>query len=352
MAKQWRCAVVGSGVIGEWHARVIHNLPNTTLAALCDVVPARGAAMLEKNKLPAAPVFDDLSKMLKSEKIDVIHICTPSGSHLEPSISAMNAGVNVISEKPLEITLDRIDRMIETAAKNKVRLAAIFQNRWNPANRAIYDAVQQNRFGRIAWAGCFTPWYRTDDYYRSGGWRGTWKLDGGGAMMNQSVHAIDLLQWIAGPIKQVSAYAGRRAHDSIEVEDTLSCSLQFKSGAFGTIMGSTAMYPGSAVRIEVGGENGTAVSEDGLKTYKFRDDRPADAELMKTINAAREDAGGAGSQFLSSLAMHTSNIESIFAAWDASRDAETDGPEARKAIAIILAMYESARKNGEPVAVK
>lgn len=351
MAKQWRCAVVGSGVIGEWHARVISNLPNTTLVAMCDIAPQRCTAMLEKNKLPVVPAYDDLGKLIKQEKIDVVHICTPSGGHLDPALIAMNAGVNVISEKPLEITLERIDQMIETAAKNKVRLAGIFQNRWNPANRALYDAAQENRFGRVAWAGCFTPWYRTDEYYRSGGWRGTWKLDGGGAMMNQSVHAVDLLQWIAGPIKQVSAYASARIHGEIEVEDTLSCSLQFTSGAFGTIMGTTAMYPGGPVRVEIGGENGMAVSEDGLKAYKFRDERPSDTELINKINQSREEAGGASSQHLASLAMHTGNIESIFEAWDQNRDADTDGPEARKAIAIILAMYESAKKNGEPVKV-
>lgn len=352
MSKQWRCAIIGSGVIGEWHARVINNLPNTTLAAICDVQPARGAAMLEKNTLPAVPVYDDLAKLLKSEKIDVVHICTPSGSHLEPALAAMNAGVNVISEKPLEITLERIDRMIEASQKNKVRLAGIFQNRWNPANRALYDAARENRFGRIAWAGSFTPWFRTDEYYRSGGWRGTWKLDGGGAMMNQSVHAVDQLQWIVGPIKQVSAFASARVHTEIEVEDTLTCSLVFQNGAFGTIMGSTAMYPGGAVRLEVGGENGMAVSEDGLKQFKFRDERPSDAETVARVNAAREDAGGASSQYLASLTMHTGNIESIFNAWDQNKDAETDGPEARKAISIILAMYESAKKNGEPVAVR
>jgi predicted dehydrogenase len=241
--------------------------------------------------------------------------------------------------------------MIEASQKHSARLACVFQNRWNPANRALYDAAKDNRYGRIAWAGCFTPWYRTPEYYRSGGWRGTWKLDGGGAMMNQSIHAVDLLQWIAGPVKQVSAYAGRRAHDSIEVEDTLSCSVQFQNGAFGTIMGSTAMYPGGSVRIEVGGENGTAVSEDGLKAYSFRDSRPTDKQLIDQINKSRIDAGGATSQFITAMENHTANIKSIFQAWSNNQDADTNGPEARKAVAIILAMYGSAKKQGAPVQV-
>jgi predicted dehydrogenase len=268
---------------------------------------------------------------------------------MDPALTAMNAGASVICEKPLEITLERIDRMIDTAAKNKVRLACVFQNRWNPANRAIYDAAKAGRFGRITFAGCATPWFRTNEYYKQGGWRGTWKLDGGGAAMNQSVHAIDLVQWIAGPVLQVSTFASSLIHPEIEVEDTLVSTLQFKSGAYGTILATTAMYPGGNVRIEIGGENGSAVSEDGLKMYAFRDERPTDKELMNKINGGKSEAGGGTSQHLASIQMHVDNVGSIFSAWDQNRDAETNGPEARKAIALILAMYESAKKNGQPV---
>jgi UDP-N-acetyl-2-amino-2-deoxyglucuronate dehydrogenase len=348
MAKQWRCAVVGVGTVGEWHVRAIPEIAVAKLIAVCDVIPQHAKNALEKNKIIGVPIYSDLNQMLKKEMIDVVHVCTPSGNHLEPAIAAMKAGKNVISEKPLEIKLDRIDRLIAVAKKNKVRLAGIFQNRWNPANRAIRDAAVAGRFGKIAWAGCFTPWYRTDQYYRDGGWRGTWKLDGGGAIMNQSIHAVDLLQWIAGPIKQVSAYASSRIHREIEVEDTLSCSLQFENGAFGTIVGTTAMYPGSSVRIEIGGENGTAVSENGLKTFSFRKPSPRDPKPMDGKSA---DVGGASNPQVSSIQMHIDNVESIFAAWNKNKDAETNGVEARKAIAIILAMYESAGKNGRPVKV-
>jgi UDP-N-acetyl-2-amino-2-deoxyglucuronate dehydrogenase len=352
MSKQWRAAVVGAGVVGEWHIRVLANLPETRLVALCDTDVPRAQAALEKNKITPVPIYSDIGEMLKKEKLDLVHICTPSGYHLEPALAAMNAGVNVVCEKPLEIQLDRIDRLIETAERNKVRLAGIFQNRWNAANRALHDAATEGRFGRIAWAGSFTPWHRTDQYYREGGWRGTWKLDGGGAIMNQSVHAIDLLQWIAGPVKQVSAYASSRIHPEIEVEDTLTCALQFTSGAYGTIMGSTAIFPGGRVRIEVGGEHGYAVSEDGLRVFKFRDERPGDAALLEQINTKKADAGGGSNPQLSNLRLHAQNIQAILKAWEENRDAETNGPEARKAVSIILAMYESAKKNGEPVVVR
>lgn len=351
-SKQWRTAVVGVGVVGEWHVRVLSNLPQSSLVALCDTTPQRAQAALEKNNLPQVPIYSSIEQLLKSEKLDVVHICTPSGNHLEPATAAMDVGVNVICEKPLEIELDRIDRMIDSAERNKVRLAGIFQNRWNSANRALFEAARAGRFGRIAWAGSFTPWYRSDQYYREGGWRGTWRLDGGGAVMNQSVHAVDLLQWIAGPVKEVSAFASSRIHAEIEVEDTLTCALQFADGAHGTIVGTTAIYPGGKVRIEIGGENGYAVSEEGLKIFKFRQPEPGDEQLVTDINERKTDSGGAMGPQLGSVRLHGLNISAILEAWSQDRDAETDGREARKAIAIIRAMYESAKKHGQPVAVR
>jgi len=351
MPKHWRCAVIGTGTVGEWHVRTVPKLPNATLVAVCDVDPARSKAALEKNQLTGVAQYTDLADMLAREQIEVVHVCTPSGAHLAPAIAAMEAGKHVIVEKPMEIQLDRIDRMIEVSHQNGVRLAGVFQNRWNDANRAIKAAADEGRFGRLAWAGCFTPWYRPDKYYGDGGWRGTWKFDGGGAIMNQSVHAIDLLQWIVGPVKQVSAYASSRIHPKIEVEDTLSCSLQFENGAFGTIVGTTAMYPGGPVRIEVGGENGTAVSENGLKIFKFRDERPGDRAALEAVPVTKGSTGGGSSNTDVPLDLHGRNLRDILTAWEEGRDAETNGPEARKAVAIVLAMYNSAKNNGTPVAV-
>src|SRR5262245_47711990 len=134
MSKKWRTAIVGVGVVGEWHLRIAASLPEMHLAAICDTDQARAKAALEKNKLADVPIYSDLSQMLKTEKLDLVQICTPSGDHLNPTMRALSAGVNVICEKPLEIQLDRIDRMIETAQKHKARLAGIFQNRWNGAN--------------------------------------------------------------------------------------------------------------------------------------------------------------------------------------------------------------------------
>lgn len=357
--KTWRSAVIGTNVVGVTHLRAISTAPMCTLAAVCDLAPARAKSALQKLNLHDVPVYESLPEMLRKEKLDVVHVCTPSGAHLDCALEAINAGVNIICEKPLEVTLDRCDQMLEAADKKGVRVGGIFQYRWNEANAAIRVAVEQGRFGRVAWAGSFTPWWRPDEYFETGGWRGTWKMDGGGAIMNQSIHAIDLIHWFAGPVKTVCAFFGRRAHDKIEVEDTLSATLQFQSGAFGTILGTTAMFPGAPVRVEIGGENGTAVSEDGLKVFKFREARPEDAELLakygKLVSVTREALSDKASIERAAEAktkLHRQNIESILKAWQENCEPYTSGKEARKAVAITMALYESARKNGAPVDVK
>ena len=269
---------------------------------------------------------------------------------------AMEAGKNVICEKPLEIQLDRIDRMIEAAREEqgpprRDLPEPLERGQPRPASRPrSRGPVRPDRLGGMLHPLVSRPTSTTAD----GGWRGTWKLDGGGAIMNQSVHAIDLLQWIVGPVKQVSAYAASRIHAKIEVEDTLSCSLQFENGAFGTIVGTTAMYPGSPVRIEVGGENGTAVYRVEPQDLEIpRGAAGRQGRLLERINGSQQGTTGGGSSATDVPAdLHAQNLHHILSAWEAGKDADTCGPEARKAVAIILAMYESARNNGAPVMVK
>jgi UDP-N-acetyl-2-amino-2-deoxyglucuronate dehydrogenase len=351
MARQWKCAVVGTGVVGSTHVKVLPLIEQAKLVAVCDAKRESAENSLKKAEVTGVPIYTDIADLLRSEEIDVVHLATPSGAHLEPALTAIEAGKHVILEKPLEIQLDRADAIIAAAKKRGVRVACIFQNRLKPENRAIRDAVQSGRFGKIAWAGCFTPWYRPDKYYEDGGWRGTWKLDGGGAIMNQSIHAIDLLQWIAGDVRRVSAYGASRIHPKIETEDTMSCSLQFASGAFGTIVGTTAMFPGQPVRVEIGGENGTAVSENGLKAFSFRDATPQDQQLLAELSPNGGVASGKSNPAAIGYEGHRRNIVSILDAWAENRDAETHGVEARKSLAIVLAMYESARRDGAPIDV-
>ena len=355
MPKTWKTAVVGTGVVGDWHVACLKLLDFTDLMAVCDVKPEQMDKSLAKHHLPDLPRYADLQQMLDAHpEIQSVHVCTPSGDHMDPVLTALNAGKNVVCEKPMEIQLDRIDRMIAAADANGVRLAGIFQNRWDDANRALKQAADEHRFGTLAYGGCYTPWFRTDQYYRDGGWRGTWKLDGGGAIMNQSVHGVDLLQWIMGPVKTVTAHASSRIHPEIEVEDTLACALTFESGAHGVLMGTTAMWPGGNVRLEVGGENGTAVSEDGLRRWTFRDQTDEDKHLPDALRArhAEKSTGGGSSPADVPQYLHLRNLTAIYQAWERGEEPETTGREARKAVAIIRAMYDSAAKGGQPVAVQ
>jgi len=352
MPKNWRIGVIGIGVVGELHIRSMKKLPQLKLAAVCEVDTDKAKKALEKNAI-AVPVYTDYREMLRKQKLDCVHVCTPSGDHQAPATAVMEQGLNVVVEKPMEILPQRIDEMIDTANKRGVKMAGIFQNRWNDANRVLRDAVRQNRFGKIAWVGIFTPWYRTNEYYDEGAWRGTWKLDGGGAVMNQGVHQVDLMQWIIGPVKTLSACASSRIHPKIEVEDTLTCSLQFENGAYGSYVSTTAMWPGGAVRIEIGGEFGSAISENGLKRFEFKNPRPGDKELLDRLDPARAKGSGGGKTATDiGLDLHGKNMLAIYDAWDRGEEAETYGPEARKAVAIIQAMYESARNKGAPVDMK
>jgi UDP-N-acetyl-2-amino-2-deoxyglucuronate dehydrogenase len=352
MAREWRIAIIGTGVVGELHIRSMQKLPHCKVVAVCDLIGEKGQKSLEKNNV-SVPIYTDLLEMFKKEDLDSVHVCTPSGDHMGPAIASMERGMNVLCEKPMEILPDRVDKMIAAAKEHGVKLAGIFQNRWDDANIALRNAVKQQRFGKLAWAGIFTPWYRTDAYYADGAWRGTWKLDGGGAVMNQGVHQVDLMQWIMGPVKTVSAFASSRIHPKIEVEDTLTCSVMFEGGVHGTYVSTTGMWPGGAVRIEIGGEFGSAISENGLKRYEFKEPKPEDQELLERLSPEKAKNSGGGTAATDiGLDLHGKNMKSVYDAWDRGEEAETHGPEARKAVAIIQAMYESVRKKGAPVDVK
>ena len=356
MAKTWKHAVVGCGVIGEWHLAVLDYLSQCQPVAACDVDPAAAAACLQKAGVDLPP-YATLGGLLDAHPdVEVVHVCTPSGDHHPVALEAMRRGKHVICEKPLDITLDKIDLMNSAADQNGVRLAGIFQNRYRGEMTALRKASEEKRFGTLAFAGCYTPWWRTDAYYASGGWRGTWALDGGGAIMNQSVHGVDLLQWIAGDVKTVSAHASTRVHPQIEVEDTLACALTFDSGAHGVLTGSTAMYPGSSVRFEIGGDDGSAFVGYGAAEVRFRHARDGDDEAFteRGEDVGQGDSttyGGGASPRDVPQYLHARNIADILACWEQGEQPMTNGREARKAVAIIVAMYESARKGGVPVEV-
>jgi predicted dehydrogenase len=222
--------------------------------------------------------------MLVQPGLDVVCVCTPSGAHMEPAVRAAEAGKHVVVEKPLEITLPRCDAIIAACDTARVRLCTIFPSRFTAANLRLKEAIDLGRFGRLTLGDTYVKWWRTQQYYDSGGWRGTWDLDGGGALMNQAIHNIDLLYWLMGEVASITALTATLAHLRIEVEDTAVAALRFKNGALGVIEAATSAYPGLLKRTEIHGDRGSArVEQDDITLWDFQEKVPSDNEVLAAM---------------------------------------------------------------------
>jgi UDP-N-acetyl-2-amino-2-deoxyglucuronate dehydrogenase len=356
-----RAAIIGIGAIARLHARALADIPGIELVAACCRTEEKGRAFAAEF---GCGWHADAARMIRREKPDFVTVATPSGAHLEAALAAIRRGVPVICEKPLEITLRRIDRMIAAAARRGVPLGAIFPQRFNPVIQAVHAAAAAGRFGQLAIAASYVPWWRDDAYYGPGRWQGTKALDGGGALMNQSIHGVDALQWIAGatmpgldpadnPVEQVVAFSAVRAHDAerLEVEDSCVAILQFRNGALGQLLAATSLFPGSLRRLLVGGRDGTAeILEEQLVTWRFRTEASEDAATRERLGAASSTSGGAADPMAINYACHTRNFEEFLAAVREGRRPPLDGLEGRKAVAIVEACYKSGR-SGRPAKV-
>ncbi len=249
----------------------------------------------------------------------------------------------MIVEKPLEITLKRCDQIIRECEKNKVKLSAIFPSRFHRSSVEMRRAVDGGRFGRLTLGEAYVKWYRTQAYYDSGAWRGTWELDGGGALMNQAIHSVDLLTWFMGPVVEITAHAGLLAHQRIAVEDTAVATLKFKNGALGVIEATTAAYPGYLKRIEVHGSEGSAAMvEEDIAAWDFAKKGRGDAAIHKRMAESTSTAGGASDPAAIGHHGHTEQFRDVLAAIRENRRPAVDGPEGRRSVEIILGIYKAA----------
>ena len=349
-----RAAIIGIGAIARLHARALADIPGVSLVSACCRTDDKGRAFAAEF---GCTWHADARTMIRREKPDFVTVATPSGAHLDAALAAIRQGVPVICEKPLEITLKRIDRMIAAAAKGGVILGAIFPQRFNPVIQAVHAAAAAGRFGPLAVAASYVPWWRDDAYYGPGRWQGTKALDGGGALMNQSIHGVDTLQWIAGatmpglaphenPVESVIALSAVRAHDieRLEVEDTCVAVLRLKNGGLGQLLAATSLYPGSLRRLLVGGRDGTAeILEEQLVSWRFRTEVADDEATRTRLGQSSETSGGAADPMAINYSCHTRNFEEFLAAVRAGRTPPLDGLEGRKAVAIVEACYKSCR---------
>jgi len=334
-------------MIAEFHARALAEIAGVKLVVAYNRSPAKGRDFAAKHGVTFAETPEAL---LAHPDVDIVCLCTPSGDHLAPALACAKAGKHVVVEKPLEVTLARCDELNAACAKACVTVAGILPRRFGAGAVALKAALEAGRFGRLTLAGALIPWWRTQAYYDSAAWRGTYRLDGGGALMNQGIHTIDLLLWLMGPVHRVSATAGLMAHEGVEVEDVAAGWIEFANGARATLAGSTACWSstGFPAEIRIHGTKGSAVlRDDRLSTFDFDPPLPADAALL----APAVEGGGAGANDPKAIghAWHRSNLEDAVAAIRSGRPPSVDGAQGRVAVEVILALYQSAQAGGTPV---
>jgi predicted dehydrogenase len=336
--------IIGCGNIAPVHAQSIVEIEGAELIGVTNVGTWPGAKELAERFDTTA--FDDHRDMLARDDLDVVCLCVPSGARLEVAEECAAAGKHIIAEKPLEVTTERIDALVSAVDAAGVKLGCIFQYRFADGPCHIHNAITQGRFGKLVLADAYIKWYRDDDYYASGAWRGTKALDGGGVLMNQAIHQIDLLLWYMGPVRSVTAQTALVGHEGLEVEDLACAMIQFESGAMGVIEASTAIWPGHPARVEVHGTQGSAVLEDGdITNWQFAKSTPEDDAILAG-NAGSATGSGASDPMKSlNHEAHRRQIEEFSHAVRDDRAPSIDGREGRRAVELIEAIYRSAKSN-------
>jgi UDP-N-acetyl-2-amino-2-deoxyglucuronate dehydrogenase len=331
-------ALIGCGVIGRTHAEAIASVEGAHLAVACSRTPETARRLAEEY---GAAWCTDVRQAVARPDVDAVSVCTPSGLHAGPTLAAFDAGKHVLVEKPMEITLEKADQMIAAADRARRWLGVIYQMRFNPAMRYLKAAVDGGKLGRITLGEASVKWYRSPDYFRSAGWRGARALNGGGALMSQAIHHVDLLLWMMGPVRSVSGYADTLLH-SIEVEDTLVASLRFESGALGVIEATTAAFPRLSDRLEIAGTQGSVRVED--RQLRFRYFAGEDGGDVGLYGLKSDRGWRAAEQVpLAGEGGHAAQIADFVEAVREDRPPAVDGREGRRSLALVSAIYEAAR---------
>jgi predicted dehydrogenase len=327
-----RVGILGGGNISDTHARAASAIPGVEIAAVCG---ANREKVQRLARTHGAAVYEDVDRFLGHRPLDLVAIGTPSGLHADQTIAAIRRGLHVIVEKPLDVTTAKVDAVISEADRAGRKVGVFFQDRLKPDIAAMKSMLVSGQVGTPVFASGRVRWYRPPEYYSGSRWRGTWALDGGGALMNQAIHTVDLLQWLFGPVAQVCARTATRLH-AIEVEDTAAAVLEFASGALGVIEATTSSYPGYARRLDVTGAEGTLILEG---------DRLVGIDLRNHVEhgTTAERPENASSATVSDSSAHQRVFEDFISAIQADRAPACDAREGRHSVAIVEAIYKSAR---------
>ncbi|XAS68729.1 Gfo/Idh/MocA family oxidoreductase [Micrococcaceae bacterium Sec5.7] len=358
-----KVAITGCGVIGRTHAVALQEFPEARIVALVDAIPDAAetlAAFIEKSGRPRPAVYTTIAEAFAADDIDLMALATPSGLHIQQGLEVLAAGKHVVIEKPLDVDLGRaqeIEAAAQAAAEHGVVASVISQHRFDQASVAVADAVAKGRFGRLTSAIASVAWFRSQGYYDSGDWRGTWSMDGGGALMNQGVHTVDLLLWFMGRPVEIHARTARLAHDRIEVEDTAVATVTFENGGLAVLHATTAAYPGLTVRVQLMGSEGSAVVDNDRLAYfhaRVAGGESADMGLQGGGNQAEEELAKYPVEDYEAKdptvypAGHVRQYRDILGAIAEGRAPGVTVSDAVNALATVRAVYVSATLN-EPV---
>lgn len=336
MAKRYRIGISGAGIIGRTHAQAIQEIDNAEVVAVAE--PRKDVADAFIAEYGGA-AYSSLEDMLGDADIDVVHVTTPSGLHPDQVVRIARAGKHVITEKPMAITANGATEMIDACERTGVSLSVIFQNRTSRDILKVKRAIENGLLGTPVLANGVVYWHRTDEYYAAnGGWRGTWALDGGGALMNQAIHTIDLLQWFMGGIQQIHAVTDTLTH-TIETEDTAAATFRYRNGALGAITATTSAARDVPVRLEVVGTKGRVTIEQNTITLWEAEDELTD-DILSDDDRSFVDGWEPGEEFFKG---HVRQLRTIFRCLDEGIQPPVAGTDARKAVDIILGIYESTR---------
>ncbi len=338
--KKFGYGIIGCGTISKWHAEAAAATGKYDLIAVTDVRKESAERFAEQFHCMAV---DSTEELLKRDDIEIISICTPSGFHATDAIKVANAGKHIIIEKPMAITYEQIDDILKACKDHNVKMQVISQMRFKENVLKAKEAIDSGKLGKLVIGDVSMKYFRSQEYYDAGGWRGTWKLDGGGALMNQGIHGIDTLQYLMGPVKSVFAHAKTLARN-IEVEDTAVAVVEFANGAIGTITGTTSVYPGIPRKFEINGTKGSiTLVEDTITLW----DIEGETEKIKEGDQERKlDSASNPTNF--GIEGHIMQLDDMAEALIHNRDPKVNQYEGKKPIEIILAIYES-EKTGKKV---
>lgn len=350
MKKEFGFAIVGTGLISMTHYEQISAIKGAKVVAVYSRKEDKAKSLAEK---AGADWYTDYHEMLKRKDIDIVSIITPSGTHANMAIKAARAGKHVIVEKPMDITIEKAQQMIDVCREHNVKLSVISQHRFDSSTVKIKADIDSGQFGKMVLGQAAVNWYRPQSYYDSSKWRGTWEMNGGGVLINQAIHTIDLFQHFMGDVESVYAHTAILAHERIEVEDVAVATVKFKNGSLGTIVGTTAAYPGLSSRLEIIGIKGTAVIEnDELTKYYLQTGKDEAVNLaeMDEHGTAELDHASVDPSALDGTS-HRLQFIDMMKAIQEDREPHVNGEEGIKPLKIILAIYQSSR-TGMPVQIE